>query len=68
MENNILRIYLEILVKSLTNQSKIINGQLELKLGQFMKEEFDEVLKKIKKPKNYWAWWNSLWSLEDKKI
>ena len=41
------RICLETLLKSLINlQKKIINCQLDIKLGQFMEEEFDKILKR----------------------
>ena len=43
-KKNISRICLETI-------QKIINGQLDIKLGQFMKEELDAVLKKIKSRK-----------------
>ena len=44
---NISRICSETLLKSLTNLPKHINSQLDVKLGQFMEEELDAVLKKI---------------------
>ena len=42
------------------------NNQLDIKLGQFMPEELDEVLKKKKKIKNRNAWWNTPRSMENK--
>ena len=46
-EKNVLRICSETLLKSLTNLSKkIINRQLDIKLGQFTVEELDAELKK----------------------
>ncbi len=38
-------------LKSLKNLTKIINGKINLKQGQFTKEELDAVLKKIKNRK-----------------
>ena len=47
---------------------KIINNQLDIKLGQFTQEELDIVLTKIKKQENCQSWWNTTRSMKDKKI
>ena len=51
-ENNILRIYLENLQNLWMNLSqKIISNQLDIKLGQFLREELDLLLRKRKNSK-----------------
>ena len=48
---NISRICSETLSNLLMNLSKIINSELDIKLGQFKVEELDAILKKKKKKK-----------------
>ena len=43
---------------------KITNGQLDLKLGQFMKEELDTVWKKLKQ-KSYMLQGKHVWKTKD---
>ena len=45
---------------------KSINGQLDIKLGQFIEEKLDTVLKTIKSWKA--SGLNEIWSMEDKEI
>ena len=35
--------------------TKIISNQLDIKVGQFTREELDSVLRKLKKQKSRWA-------------
>ena len=57
---NISRIFLETLLKSQISTEEIIDGQLDIKLGSFMEEELDAVLKKKVKAEKLQALTNYL--------